>query len=94
MDPEATDEEIKKRFRQVFSFCTQSSWRGTRIAVGIVQLGVDTRKMVLKLCLGRGVSLFGRNAWSSACINKRRAAALSLVQACWAALPVPCVIAS
>lgn len=94
MDPEATDEEIKKRFRQVSSFCTQSSWRGSRIAVGIVQLGVGTREMVLKLCLGRGVSIFGRNAWSSAGINNRRAAAVSLVQTCWVALPVPCVIAS
>lgn len=63
MDPEATDEEIKKRFRQVlFNFSTQSPWKGSRSAVEIVQLGVGTRKMVIKLYLGRGVSVFGRKA--------------------------------
>lgn len=62
MDPEATDEEIKKRFRQVFSFCTQSVWKGSRSAVETVQLDVSTRKMVVELYLGRGVSIFGRNA--------------------------------
>lgn len=79
MDPEATDEEIKKRFRQVFSFCIRSPWKGSRSAVEIVWLGVGRRKMVVKVYLGRGVSIFGRNSYNSACINKRRAAAVSPV---------------
>jgi len=62
MDPEATDEEIKKRFRQVSGFCTRSLWKETRSSVKIVQLCLGTRKMVVKLYLGRGVAILGRNA--------------------------------
>lgn len=83
MDPEATDEEIKKRFRQVFSFCIQSPWKGSRSAVEIVWLGVGRRKMVVKVYLGRGGVYFWQK-FIQQCLYQQEESCSSV--------PGPCVI--